>query len=167
MRKLIGLLLVVLPFCVKAQTQGSISFGKGKDPIYIIDSKKANKSELAGLNADDIADIRVLNSIGGRNLFGAAGANGVVDVITKKFAVSSYQKVLSSFSNEYRLFLAANGTDDRKVIYIVNTVPVIKGRSETSKLFQLRKEQIKSVEFVQVGDKESKIMAKVIITIKK
>lgn len=64
--------------------RGVGSFGAGKvDPLILIDGIESSTTDLARLQADDIADFSVLKDATASAVYGARGANGVVLVNTK------------------------------------------------------------------------------------
>jgi len=64
--------------------RGLGSFGAGKvDPLILIDGMESTPTDLARLQADDIASFSVLKDATAAAVYGARGANGVVLVNTK------------------------------------------------------------------------------------
>jgi TonB family protein len=53
-------------------------------PLYLLDGKEMDKSDMANINADNIESVSVLKSESATAIYGKKGANGVVLVISKK-----------------------------------------------------------------------------------
>ncbi len=65
--------------------RGLGSFGAGKvDPLILIDGVESSQTDLARLQADDIASFSVLKDATAAAVYGARGANGVILVKTKE-----------------------------------------------------------------------------------
>jgi TonB family protein len=54
------------------------------DPLYVLDGKVIDKSDMANINADNIESLSVLKSESATAIYGKKGANGVVLVVLKK-----------------------------------------------------------------------------------
>lgn len=64
--------------------RGLGSFGTGKqDPLILIDNVESTATDMARLQADDIASFSVLRDANAAAMYGARGANGVVLITTK------------------------------------------------------------------------------------
>lgn len=64
--------------------RGLGSFGSGKvDPLILIDGIESSSTDLARLQADDIATFSVLKDATAAAVYGARGANGVLIITTK------------------------------------------------------------------------------------
>lgn len=60
---------------------------KGKDlkePLYILDGEEITKQELSALNPNTISSVEVLKDASSTALYGLAGTNGVIKIITKE-----------------------------------------------------------------------------------
>lgn len=65
--------------------RGVASFGLGKvDPLMLIDGVESSVTELARLQADDIASFSVLKDATATALYGSRAANGVILITTKE-----------------------------------------------------------------------------------
>jgi TonB-dependent SusC/RagA subfamily outer membrane receptor len=173
MKKLILILLALSPLVLKAQSTDKAnlkdtSSRANKDPLYLIDGKKIDKTEMSkAISPGDIMEIAVLKDVSATAIYGSAGANGVVLITTKKFATTAYQEKFSSLSDDYESYLTSHGTDDKAFIYVINDVPVPKDTDEINKLYKISKGDIESVTFVQDQPEGSKTLAKVVIKTKK
>jgi Outer membrane cobalamin receptor protein len=63
--------------------RGVTTFGYKKDPLILIDGIETTTTELARLQPDDIAGFSILKDATATALYGARGANGVIQVSTK------------------------------------------------------------------------------------
>ena len=64
--------------------RGVTTFGYKKDPLILIDGIETTTTELARLQPDDIAAFSILKDATATALYGARGANGVIQVATKE-----------------------------------------------------------------------------------
>ncbi len=85
--------------------RGVTTFGYKKDPLILIDGIETSSTELARLQPDDIAAFSILKDATATSLYGARGANGVIQVTTKQGAVGAAQvsvRFENSFSSNTR-----------------------------------------------------------------
>lgn len=64
--------------------RGVTTFGYKKDPLILIDGIEVSSTELARLQPDDIESFSILKDAAATSLYGARGANGVIQVATKE-----------------------------------------------------------------------------------
>jgi len=69
--------------------RGVTTFGYKRDPLILINGVETTTQELARLQVDDIAAFSILKDATATALYGARGANGVVQVTTKEGAQGS------------------------------------------------------------------------------
>jgi TonB-linked SusC/RagA family outer membrane protein len=78
---------------INVRVRGVGSINAGNDPLYIVDgiqlktggtSGQASTNTLASINPNDIENIEVLKDAASASIYGAAAANGVVLITTKK-----------------------------------------------------------------------------------
>jgi len=78
---------------INVRVRGVGSINAGNDPLYIVDgvqvktgaiSGQASTNTLASINPNDIENIEVLKDAAASSIYGAAAANGVVLITTKK-----------------------------------------------------------------------------------
>lgn len=82
--------------------RGVTTFGYKQDPLILIDGIETTTTELARLQPDDIAAFSILKDATATALYGARGANGVIQVTTKQGTVGEAQvsvRLESSFSS--------------------------------------------------------------------
>src|SRR5690606_36069587 len=82
--------------------RGVTTFGYKKDPLILIDGIETNTTELARLQPDDIAAFSILKDATATALYGARGANGVIQVSTKEGKVGAVKvsvRMENSFSS--------------------------------------------------------------------
>lgn len=63
--------------------RGATTFGYKKDPLILIDGMEYTTTELARLTPDDIESFSIMKDATANALYGARGANGVIQVTTK------------------------------------------------------------------------------------
>ncbi|MDR2385326.1 MAG: TonB-dependent receptor [Tannerella sp.] len=63
--------------------RGVMTFGYKVDPLILIDNVEVTNTDLARLQADDIASFSIMKDATAAALYGARGANGVILVTTK------------------------------------------------------------------------------------
>ena len=72
-----------------------------------------------------------------------------VILTTKKYAVSEYQKKLSAFSKDYKLYVKENKNKDDQIFYVINGIQVQGTKDEILKtLYNLTARKIKTVFFL-------------------
>lgn len=85
---------------INVRVRGVGSINAGNDPLYIVDgvqlktasiSGQASSNTLASINPNDIESIEVLKDAAAASIYGAAAANGVVLITTKKGKSGSSQ----------------------------------------------------------------------------
>ena len=64
--------------------RGVTTFGYKKDPLILIDGIETSSTELARMQPDDIAAFSILKDATATALYGARGANGVIQITTKE-----------------------------------------------------------------------------------
>ncbi|NDV83110.1 TonB-dependent receptor [Bacteroides sp. 51] len=64
--------------------RGVTTFGYKKDPLILIDGAESTTTELSRLQPDDISAFSILKDATATALYGARGANGVIQVSTKE-----------------------------------------------------------------------------------
>jgi TonB-linked SusC/RagA family outer membrane protein len=64
--------------------RGVTTFGYKKDPLILIDGIETNATELARLTPDDVEAFSILKDATATALYGARGANGVIQIKTKE-----------------------------------------------------------------------------------
>lgn len=128
---------------VKAQA------GMGNQPLFVVDgvAMEGQSNILSSINPNDIESLTILKDLSSTALYGSRGANGVVLVSTKVFAVKNAQKKLSTFSKQYRRYLKSN-TDVRNITYAINgKVLVDTTMSIPRDVISLLEKSIQKVEF--------------------
>lgn len=173
MKKLLIFLLLCCPIVLKAQSNDKLqakdflTTAGSKDILYIVDSVKVTKDQLAAVDPNSISAVEILKDKAANAKYGAEGVNGVAIITTKKFAVKQYQEKFSLFSDDFESYLTSHGKDDSQFIYVIDGATVEKNNSESYKLNSIPKDKIESVTFVQDQPEGSKIAAKIMIVTKK
>lgn len=80
--------------------RGVTTFGYKVDPLILIDGIETTTTELARLQPDDIAAFSILKDATATALYGARGANGVIQVATKE-GKEGVTKVSIRFENSF------------------------------------------------------------------
>ena len=87
--------------------RGVTTFGYKKDPLILIDGIESTTTDLSRLQPDDIAAFSILKDATATALYGARGANGVIQVQTKSGEVGKTKVSLrleNSFSMNTALY---------------------------------------------------------------
>ncbi len=64
--------------------RGVSTFGYKRDPLILVDGIETSPTELARLRTDDIKGFSILKDATSTSLYGARGANGVIQITTKE-----------------------------------------------------------------------------------
>src|SRR5690606_26478903 len=72
--------------------RGLGSINNNTDPLFIIDGVPMSKDKFLSLNQKDIENITVLKDTGATAIYGNRGANGVINITTKKGAKKKSRK---------------------------------------------------------------------------
>ncbi|RYY37910.1 MAG: SusC/RagA family TonB-linked outer membrane protein [Sphingobacteriaceae bacterium] len=82
--------------------RGVTTFGYKRDPLILIDGIETTTTELARLQPDDIASFSILKDATATALYGARGANGVIQVATKQ-GTEGPAKISFRYENSYSM----------------------------------------------------------------
>ena len=91
----------------------------GDNPIFFIDSVNVDNSELMKYGPTEIAQVTVYKDKEAKDLFGEEGKDGVVYILTKKYAKSKYWQYFQSKSDDYKK-LVTSPEGDTAIQYILN-----------------------------------------------
>jgi len=144
----------------------TINLDHSKDPIYVVDDV-ITKFDLNTTNAESILKVEVLKDAKATAIYGSLGANGVIIITTKQFAIRQYQKKFSSFSSAYKKYLAVHKNDDSKVTYVLDGEVVKPGNKFIDTLFNLPSSKIQHVNMLGPKEFEGMTTHLVVITTKK
>lgn len=102
--------------------RGSSSISAGKDPLVVLDGIPITSEDFRKLNPSDITDVKVLNDASATSIYGAAAANGVI-IITSKKAVNDLSQVKTRTNrNETAFFFPQLRTDkEGKINFTFNS----------------------------------------------
>jgi hypothetical protein len=118
-------------------------------PLYIIDGKPID-GKPKDVFAEDIIEIIAIKKIFGPNVYPNKPDNGAIIITTRTFAITQYQKKLSSFSKEYQACLNSSKADDSRFIYILNNRQLSGRRDEViNVLYAIPKNSIRKVTFLK------------------
>jgi TonB-dependent SusC/RagA subfamily outer membrane receptor len=137
-----------------------------RDPIYVVDDV-ITKFDLNTTNAESILKVEVLKDAKATAVYGSSGANGVIIITTKQFAIRQYQKKLSAISEAYKKYLAAHKNDDSGLSYVIDGEVVKPGNKFIDTLFNLPSFKIQQVNMLGPKEFEGMTTHLVIITTKK
>ena len=142
------------------------SLTSSQEPLYVVDEiiYKGDKNKL---DFENILKVDVLKDPKATAIYGSLGANGVIIIITKQFAIHQYQKKFSSFSDAYKKYLAAHNNDDSRVTYVLDGEVVKPGNKFIDTLFNLPLSKIQHVNMLGPKEFEGMTTHMVIITTKK
>ncbi|PTR00988.1 TonB-dependent SusC/RagA subfamily outer membrane receptor [Mucilaginibacter yixingensis] len=163
------ILLLCLPFALRAQStnQGHANVSLPDNVLYIVDGKEGTKDALKAISPNDVLTVEVLKE-SAKAKYGERGANGVVIITTKPYAVKHYQEVFRLFSDDLESWLTSHGADDAQFHYYVDGEEVQNAKDDgILKLYHLDKDKIENVTFVQDEPEGSKYSAKIKIETKK
>lgn len=154
-----GLLLSGLAYC-----QNNDIPAIKTDTVYVINGS-LSENGLKGIDRSQLLSVDVLNKDTLAKYISDANKTLVV-VITKAYAVEQYEKKFSVFSKKYKSYLRSNENVDSKTLYAINGVP-LDGKPDdiTKRLFELKKDNIKSVSINEKGIKEEGMIQKPLVTI--
>ena len=170
-RKLIYLIvLLFLSHALSAQTADTTKAVyrdaqfTSTEPLYILDGKIAKS--INNVKPDSILEISVLKDQNAISIYGQRAINGVVIVTNRKFAITRYQSKFSKVSKKYKNYIRSNNSDDSGLLYVINGVPV-DGKSDDiiRKLYDLNKNNIKSVNIIEKGINEESTIQKSVVAI--
>ena len=135
--------------------------------IYVIDGVLSDK-KLGGVNPLDILSIDIIKKDKASEYFEGGARNGVVLVITKAFAIKSYQKKLSAFSKKYKNYIETHQNSDDNLVYILNGTPLEKKNNDeiARTLYKISIENIKTVKYADNFIEGVKSGATIFITTK-
>lgn len=106
-------------------------------PLYILDEKKIEAAAFRKINPKSIFKVNVLKHDAAVKKYGRQAKDGAIVVLTKKFAISSYQERLSLLSKDYKQYLKEHHNDD-KLLFIINGVEYQSSSWErTEKLYSI------------------------------
>jgi hypothetical protein len=162
---------------VSTKSYQRINAGKNNDTvksafsdgaIYIIDGILSDK-KLEGVNPHDVLSIDIIRKDKAYEYSENDVRGGVVVVVTKAFAVISYQKKLSAFSKKYKNYIETHQNNDKELVYVLNGVPLEKKNNDEiiRTLYKISIENIKTVNYPNNFIERMKSGATIFITTKK
>lgn len=117
-------------------------------PLMFLDGKVVKKTDLEGINPNDILELEVLKEKSATAKYGADGINGVIIMTSINFGVQSYQKMLGAFSKDYLKDASIPDT----FLYQINHKPLTGKHSDiVGKLYHLEAGDIKEVSVIKNG----------------
>lgn len=129
MKKLILLLLILSPVCLKAQTVVS----PPKTSVFLLDSVVISRDQLKEIKPNDIVEVVVMSEEDSQLKYQVERATLFT---TWKAAVKQYKDIFSSVSADYKKYLQANNNDDTNITYFINGVKL---DGQTNRTIPLRK----------------------------
>ena len=78
---------------IDVMIRGLSSLNSSTDPLYVIDGISYSATEFRNINVNDIESISIIRDAAGTSIYGNRGANGVVNIVTKKGKFNSALKV--------------------------------------------------------------------------
>jgi hypothetical protein len=107
------------------------------EPLYILDEKKIKAAAFQTIDPKSILQVNVMKPEAGIKKYGPQAKNGVIIVVTKKFAVKAYKQRLSALLDEYKKYLKEHHNDDR-LSFVINGVAYRSSSFErTGKLYNI------------------------------
>jgi hypothetical protein len=122
--------------------------------------------DVSKINPNDIEDVYVLKAEKAVELYGSAGKNGAILILTKQCMIATVKKRLSMFSKEYKEYIESNSDDN--ITYTLDG-GILKRNSlgVAIILFKIPPEQIKEVRFTQEKNSSDSTTVTVNIATKK
>jgi TonB-dependent SusC/RagA subfamily outer membrane receptor len=124
------------------------------ETLIILDDKRTTKSSskhiLEKIKPNDIIELSVLKGASAEALYGSKGANGVIIITTKQYAISRYQQKFSTFSKKYKRYIDSLKSNDDEIVYVKDAVPIT-GKNENdviSQVYKISKESITDIKFI-------------------
>lgn len=123
-------------------------------PLYIIDGVAIDKDSLKEINPKDIVLMNVFKGVSATALYGSiGGANGVIQITTRKAAIETYHKNIGAASEAYALKVSTI-QDENEILYVVNGKPLLKNFE--GDLCQINTEQILNVTLLDAAAAKAK-----------
>jgi len=163
MKKLLLILVAISPILVKAQ----VSTQTMGDVAYVLNEKKVTKAEFDAVPPSDVLEAGALKGDEATKAYGPGAANGVFVMVTRKFAIASYQEKLSQLCDSYESYLTGHGTEDDAIAYDLDGKTLPKNPSGMLILYHLPKEKIADAVFTEKEPETSKFAVRIVITTKK
>jgi len=144
MKKLLFIILIVIPGFLFAQNKAQQDLLNGR-LLLLVDGKEITVKELFNLNPATVMDAQKLDSLNTNKLYGDRGKAGAMIVITKKFAISTYEQLFSSVSDDLKAYYVNQKGDDSDVNYMINDIDITKDQTKVNKLFSISIDDIASI----------------------
>jgi hypothetical protein len=107
------------------------------EPLYILDEKKIKAAAFQTIDPKSILKVSVIKQGAGITKYGFQAKDGVIIVVTKKFAVKTYQQRLIALLDEYKKYFKEHHNDDR-LSFIINGIAYRSSSWErTEKLYNI------------------------------
>lgn len=130
------------------------SVNKSNEPLYIIDGVALAKDGLKEINPKDIVLVNVLKGVSATALYGSiGGANGVIQITTRKAAIETYHKNIGAASEAYALKVSTI-QNENEILYVVNGKPLL--TNFEGDLCQIKTEQILNVTLLDAAATKAK-----------
>jgi hypothetical protein len=132
-----------------------------KDTIYVIDGELSGKKKLE-IDPKTILSINVLKY--SPNIDKHMSSDDItVLIITKKYAIKSYQDKLSAFSVEYKQYLESHKNDDSDLLYVLNKGVNGNSTELLKELYEVTLKKIKKVAFLDWNNKYNVINKSIVV----
>jgi hypothetical protein len=129
-----------------AQIRDRASIDTNKAPLYIVNGKIDTLNTK--IRPGDILEVNLVTGPNATAIYGVKGTYGVVNTITKQYAILQYENKLALLCDKYKKYLAQKGNDDTKLAYVVDDVILQPGlKSTIEQLYALPPNNIKKVSF--------------------
>jgi hypothetical protein len=135
--------------------------------LIFVDNNNISPEDLGHLNPALVEELTILKGENAIAKFGTSGAEGVLIIITKKFARASYQEKFAVLSDDYQKLIVSLNNDDTGVIYVLNNVSLENEKDRLGKLYHINKDEIASLNIKSSTLDDNKNITTVTITTKK
>lgn len=128
MKKLIVLLMVMLPIVLKAQSEDKLSVKEilpANGYIYVLDGKKVTTEEYdKAVSKGNIQSFRVSKDPRVMAQYGDKASIGVMFASTNNRTIPSYKDRFMALSADYKAYMYSHSYDDKEFIYVLDAVQV-------------------------------------------
>ena len=157
------ILFLLFPFITNAQlfkteskkwNEDEVSARTTDSTVYFLDTSQIKRSSLSFIEPDNIASIIAFfeDEPDLPLIFKPYIKHGVIQLISKNYAISVYRKELSKISNEYKELTKHHSNDWDSILYIIEgdtLTPNIEGKLVKMNFSQIKDIQVLSPEEAQ------------------
>jgi len=147
-----------------AQTADQKQGSSRSDSSLIVVDGEIYKGDIKAIKPQDILSVSILTDSSAEAINEKRLPNGAMVIVTKQFAIASYQKKFGTFNPKYKNYIALKHDDSNLEYVLNNTIMNVQRKSAITELYQLSPDKIDKVTFKK--DSHFTTDATVIITTK-